>query len=34
MLVSYHQSTGQNYNIKEATRSFENAAELMYWDGQ
>jgi hypothetical protein len=30
MLLSRHQNSGQNHNIKIANRSFENAAKLKY----
>jgi hypothetical protein len=30
MSVSFHQNTGQNYNIKIAIRSFENVTEFSY----
>jgi hypothetical protein len=30
MLMSHHQTTGQNHNIKTANRSFENVAKFKY----
>jgi hypothetical protein len=30
MLLSYHQNTGQNHDIKIANRSFENVAQFRY----
>jgi hypothetical protein len=31
MLLSYHQNTWQNYDIKVANRCFENVAQFKYW---
>jgi hypothetical protein len=30
MLLSHHQNVGQNHDIKEANRSFENGAQFRY----
>jgi hypothetical protein len=30
MLMSHHESAGQNHNIKTANRSFENVAKFRY----
>jgi hypothetical protein len=34
MLLSRHQTTGQNHDIKTANRFFENVAQLNIWERQ
>jgi hypothetical protein len=34
MLLSHHQNTGQNHDIKRAITSFENVAQFNVWERQ